>query len=65
MKVLRESTDGFFIAERDLKLRGPGEVTGTAQSGDLELGIADISRDGEILVEARNDAFEYMRSVLR
>jgi len=64
MKVLRESTDGFFIAERDLKLRGPGEVTGTAQSGDLELGIADISRDGEILVEARNDAFEYMRSVL-
>ena len=65
MKVLRESTDGFFIAERDLKLRGPGEVTGTAQSGDLELGIADIRRDGEILVEARNDAFEYMRSVLR
>ncbi len=65
MKVLRESTDGFFIAERDLKLRGPGEVTGTAQSGELELGIADIRRDGEILVEARNDAFEYMRSVLR
>ncbi|MDR9859277.1 ATP-dependent DNA helicase RecG [Treponema socranskii] len=65
MKVLRESTDGFFIAEQDLKLRGPGEVTGTAQSGDLELGIADIRRDGEILVEARNDAFEYMRSVLR
>ena len=65
MKTLRESTDGFFIAERDLKLRGPGEVTGTAQSGELELGIADIRRDGKILVEARNDAFEYMRSVLR
>ena len=65
MKVLRESTDGFFIAEQDLKLRGPGEVTGTAQSGELELGLADIRRDGEILVEARNDAFEYMRSVLR
>ena len=64
MKVLRESTDGFFIAEQDLKLRGPGEVTGTAQSGDLELGIADIRRDGKILVEARKDAFEYMRSVL-
>ena len=64
MKTLRESTDGFFIAERDLKLRGPGEVTGTAQSGELELGIADIRRDGKILVEARNDAFEYMRSVL-
>ena len=65
MKVLRESTDGFFIAEQDLKLRGPGEVTGTAQSGELELGIADIRRDGKILVEARKDAFEYMRSVLR
>lgn len=64
MKVLRESTDGFFIAEQDLKLRGPGEVTGTAQSGELELGIADIRRDGKILVEARKDAFEYMRSVL-
>ena len=65
MKVLRDSTDGFFIAEQDLKLRGPGEVTGTAQSGELELGIADIRRDGKILVEARKDAFEYMRSVLR
>jgi len=40
-------------------------VTGTAQSGELELGIADIRRDGKILVEARKDAFEYMRSVLR
>lgn len=56
MKILRESTDGFVIAEEDLKLRGPGEITGTMQSGDLQLGIADLSRDRELLFKAREDA---------
>lgn len=64
MKALRESTDGFFIAEQDLKLRGPGEVTGTVQAGSLQLGIADIARDHDILLQARSDAFTYMQSVL-
>lgn len=56
MKILHESTDGFIIAEEDLKLRGPGEITGTIQSGDLQLGIADLSRDRELLFKAREDA---------
>lgn len=56
MKVLRQSTDGFFIAEEDLKLRGPGQITGTAQSGQLELGIADLSRDKDLLLLSRADA---------
>ena len=56
MKVLRESTDGFVIAEQDLKLRGPGEINGTMQSGDLQLEIADLSRDQKILLAAREDA---------
>ena len=57
LKTLRESTDGFYIAEQDLKLRGPGEVFGTAQSGYLALNVADLVRDQEILATARHDAF--------
>ena len=57
MKALHESTDGFKIAEADLKLRGPGEILGTAQSGYLSLGLADLVRDKELLTLARFDAF--------
>ena len=60
MKALRQNTDGFVIAEEDLKLRGPGEITGTAQSGYLTLGIADLIRDKEVLKIARYDAFKYL-----
>ena len=56
MKILRQSSDGFYIAEEDLKLRGPGQITGTAQSGALELGIADLARDRDLLMLARLDA---------
>lgn len=56
MKILRQSTDGFYIAEEDLKLRGPGQINGTAQSGSLELEIADLSRDRDLLMLARLDA---------
>lgn len=65
MKILRESTDGFFIAEEDLKLRGPGEITGTIQSGDLKLGIADLSRDHNLLLEARKDSLSILRLTLK
>jgi len=57
MKALRQSTDGFYIAEQDLKTRGPGELQGTAQAGELTLGIADIGKDKELLLQARADAF--------
>lgn len=57
MKALRENTDGFFIAEQDLKTRGPGEITGTLQAGNMELGIANPARDKELLLQARTDAF--------
>ncbi len=60
MKALRESTDGFYIAEQDLKTRGPGELTGIMQSGSMELGIADLERDGGILAQAREDAFRIL-----
>jgi len=61
MKAIRQNSDGFVIAEEDLKLRGPGEVNGTAQSGDLSLNIADLVRDRDILTLARYDAFSRVK----
>jgi ATP-dependent DNA helicase RecG len=49
LAVMRETTDGFKIAQRDLELRGPGEVLGTRQTGDVSLRIADLLRDGDLL----------------
>ena len=58
LKVMHESTDGFFIAEEDLRLRGPGEAAGIQQSGYLTLGLADPARDTELLLLARNEALK-------
>ena len=49
LEVMRETTDGFVIAEKDLELRGPGEVLGTRQTGMLRFRIADLARDAELL----------------
>ena len=54
LKVMRETTDGFRIAERDLELRGPGEVLGTRQTGMLRFRIADLARDAELLPKIPN-----------
>lgn len=52
-----ETNDGFRIAEADLKLRGPGDLEGTQQSGmAFDLKIADIARDGQIVQMARDEA---------
>ncbi|MFN4072164.1 MAG: ATP-dependent DNA helicase RecG [Thermus sp.] len=53
LKVLEESGDGFYIAEMDLKLRGPGELRGTRQSGYPELKLGDLSQDTEVIEQAR------------
>ena len=60
IKALRQSTDGFYIAEQDLKTRGPGELNGTVQAGELGFHIADLSRDMEIMGQARADALTYV-----
>jgi ATP-dependent DNA helicase RecG len=52
--------DGFRIGEEDLKLRGPGELLGTAQSGELALQVADLFKDAELLAFARVDADEVL-----
>ena len=49
LSVMRETNDGFVIAEKDLELRGPGEVLGTRQTGILEYKFADLVRDSELL----------------
>ena len=53
LNILRESTDGFVIAERDLELRGPGELLGTKQTGDTNFRIADLVRDADLLDDVR------------
>ena len=55
--IMCETNDGFEIAEADLKLRGPGDLEGTQQSGmAFDLKIADIARDGQIVQMARDEA---------
>ncbi|WP_299671807.1 DUF559 domain-containing protein [uncultured Polaribacter sp.] len=61
LKTMVATTDGFKIAEVDLKLRGPGNIMGTQQSGVLDLKIADIVKDSKILVAARNTAISLLQ----
>jgi ATP-dependent DNA helicase RecG len=56
LKTLRETDDGFLIAEEDLRLRGPGEVLGVRQSGMEEFRLADLSVHADLLAAARDDA---------
>lgn len=56
LKTMRDTQDGFIIAERDLTLRGPGDILGTQQSGIPELRLADLSTHADILEFARDDA---------
>jgi ATP-dependent DNA helicase RecG len=60
IKVMVETNDGFEIANTDLRLRGPGDLMGTQQSGVLDLLIADLAKDGAILEQARNTAHKIL-----
>lgn len=60
LEVMRQSNDGFFIAERDLEIRGPGELLGTRQSGAMQFRIADLMRDQEMLPMVREAALKMM-----
>lgn len=56
LQVMRDSQDGFYIAEQDLLLRGPGELLGTRQTGLQLLRVADLERDGELLPQVKTMA---------
>jgi len=53
LSTIRETTDGFKIAEEDLKLRGPGEVLGTRQTGQLQMRVANLVRDRELISKVK------------
>ena len=61
LRELEKSTDGFYLAEVDLKMRGPGEIYGALQHGALDLRIASLS-DTKIIAKARKDADEFLKS---
>jgi len=65
LQILRDSQDGFVIAEKDLSLRGPGEVLGTRQTGDISFRMADLLRDHHLLEPARVLAEHLMRDNAR
>ncbi len=56
LAIMRETSDGFVIAEKDLELRGPGEMLGTRQTGLLQFKVADLLRDSDLLPEVREAA---------
>lgn len=56
LNVLRESNDGFVIAQKDLEIRGPGELLGTKQTGLADLKIADLQRDADLIPEVQQQA---------
>ena len=61
LKIMRETNDGFKIAEKDLEIRGPGEVLGTRQTGDMHLRIADLQRDAHLLPEVKRLAIKLLQ----
>jgi ATP-dependent DNA helicase RecG len=62
LSVLRETTDGFKIAEEDLLIRGPGEILGTRQTGAVQFKVADLVRDSHMLAPVKAVAEEVLRS---
>jgi ATP-dependent DNA helicase RecG len=61
LKAMTETSDGFEIAEMDLKLRGPGAFFGTRQHGLPEFKLADVTQEMPLLEQAKSDALEILR----
>ena len=60
---MRDTCDGFKIAEEDLKIRGPGDIMGTEQSGYLGFKFANPVTDYELMLEARSDAIAVIKKL--
>jgi len=61
LSILRESNDGFIIAEKDLEIRGPGELLGTKQTGDMGFRVARLERDDHLLTQAHYIAEQILK----
>ncbi|AMW79925.1 ATP-dependent DNA helicase RecG [Acinetobacter sp. TGL-Y2] len=62
LRIMRETNDGFLIAEKDLEIRGPGELLGTKQTGDMGFRVAKLERDDHLLAQAHYVAGEVLRA---
>ena len=60
LEILNKSNDGFYIASEDLKLRSPGDFFGVRQSGDTGLILANVNKDFQMLLKARDDVLEFL-----
>ena len=60
LDILNRSNDGFYIASEDLKLRGPGDIFGVRQSGDLEFSIGDVFTDANLLKQVSEEVNEIL-----
>ena len=61
LETMVRTSDGFEISEQDLKIRGPGDVMGTQQSGVLDFKLADLARDGQIVQLSKNDVDQILK----
>ncbi len=61
LRIMRETNDGFMIAEKDLELRGPGELLGTKQTGDMNFRVAKLERDDHLLNQAHYVAHQMLK----
>jgi len=62
LSIMNSSNDGFYIANEDLKFRGPGDIMGIRQSGEMNFKVADIYNDAELFMNARDDIEELIES---
>ena len=65
LKVLEESTDGFYITEKDFEMRREGDLFGVRQSGDMAFKIADIKKDFKVLLKAKEDSMIFLEENIR
>ena len=63
LQIMEETTDGFKLAEEDFKLRGSGDLFGTRQSGDMNFKIANLTRDFDILLKAKEDSDNILKDI--
>ena len=63
LEIMKEVSDGFVLAEEDFKLRGSGDLFGTKQSGDMNFKIANLAKDYNILLKAKDDSNEILNKI--
>lgn len=63
LAIMKETNDGFVLAEEDLKLRGYGDLFGVKQSGDMTFKLASLTKDYKMLIDTKNDSIEILKEI--